>query len=54
MELDRDIFWINSNNSTFIALQMKSFGSKEIKSHKGVKKCHFGNFSVRAGMAMPS
>ena len=46
------IFWINSNNDTFIALQMKSFGSKKIKLHAGVKKCHFGNFSDRAGMAV--
>ena len=45
-----DIFWINSNNGTFIALQMKSFGSKNFKLHAGVKKCHFDNLSDRAGM----
>ena len=26
---------------------------KKIKLHAGVKKCHFGNFSDRAGMAVP-
>ena len=45
-------FWINSNNGTFIAFQMKSFGSKNFKLHAGVKKCHFGNFSDRARMVV--
>ena len=36
----------------FIALQMKSFGSKmsNYMQAAGVKKCHFGNFSDRAGI----
>jgi hypothetical protein len=33
---------------------MKSFGSKKFKLHAGFKKCPFGNFSDRAGMAVPS
>ena len=32
---------------------MKSFGTKKIKFHPRVKKCHFGNFSEWAGMAVP-
>ena len=48
-----DIFWIKSLNGTFLALQIKSFGPKKLKIHAGVKKCHFGNFSVRAGLAVP-
>ena len=35
------------------ALEMKSFGPKlQLKLHAGVKKCHFGNFSENAGMAV--
>ena len=26
---------------------------KKFEFHAGVKKCHFGNFSERAGMAVP-
>ena len=48
-----DIFWINSIKGAFIALQMKSFGPKKFKLHARVKKCHFGYFSERAGMAVP-
>ena len=44
---------LNSNNGTFIALQMMSFGSKNFKLHARVKKCHFGNFLEWAGMAEP-
>ena len=36
-----------------MALQMKSFDPKKIKLHAGVKKCHFGNFLERDGMAVP-
>ena len=33
---------------------MKSFGPKKIQiSSTGIKKCHFGNFSEWAGMAVP-
>ena len=39
------IFWIKPGNDTFIAFQMKAFGTK---SHAQVKKCHFGNFSKTA------
>ena len=53
--LDRawDIFWIKLLNCTFLALQIKAFGPKKFKFHAGVKKCHFGNFSEWAGMAVP-
>ena len=48
-----DIFWIESLNGTFLALQTKAFGpKKKIKFHAGVKQCHFGTFSERAGMAV--
>ena len=53
MDGARDIFWIKSQNGTFLALQIKAFGPKKYKFHAGVKKCHFGNFSERAEMAMP-
>ena len=36
-----------------MALQMKSFGPKNFQFHPRVKKCHFGNFSEWAGMAVP-
>ena len=47
-----DTFWIKSKNGTFIALEIKSFGPKKIKYHPRVKKCHFGNFSEWAWMAL--
>ena len=50
----RDIFWIKSLNGTFLALQIKAFGPNNFRFHAGVKKCHFGNFSEWAGMAVPS
>ena len=53
MDGARDTFWVKSQNGTFIALQMKSFGPKKFKFHPRVKKCHFGNFSEWAGMAVP-
>ena len=53
MDGARDTFWIKSLNGTFLALQIKSFGPKKFKLHVGVKRCHFGNFSERAGMAVP-
>jgi hypothetical protein len=28
---------------------MKPFGSKKIKLHAGVKKCHFGNILITLG-----
>ena len=30
---------------------MKTFSPKNFKFHEQIKKCHFGNFSDRAGMA---
>ena len=45
--------WIKSMKGTFTAPEMKSFGPPKFKLHAGVKKCHFGNFSDRAVMAVP-
>ena len=36
-----------------LPLQMNTFGPKKFELHAWVKKCHFGNFSEKAGMAMP-
>ena len=47
------ILWIKSLNGIFIALQKKSFAKKKSKLHAWVKKCHFGNISERAWMAVP-
>ena len=52
MDGARDIFWKKSKNGTLIAPQMKLFGPKKLKFHARNKKCQFGNFSDRAGMAM--
>ena len=38
---------VKSDNEIFI-------GPQNFKFHSWVKKCHFGNISVRAGMAVPS
>ena len=45
MDGARDVFWIKSQNGTFLALQIKAFSPKKIKFHAWVKKCHFGNFT---------
>ena len=42
-----------SLNGTFTAHQKKEFGPKKCRIPAVVKKCHFGNFSERAEMAMP-
>ena len=47
-----DVIWIKSINGTFIALQKNHLALKKIKLQAGVKKCHFGNFSERAGLAV--
>ena len=39
-------FWINSNNGTFIAPQIKSFGPKNFKFHAQIKKCPFAQLIV--------
>jgi hypothetical protein len=36
-----------------MALQKKTFGPKKLKFHAWIKKCHFGNFSEWAEMAVP-
>ena len=51
--MEPETFLINLKNDTFIALQMKSFGSSIFKLLAGVINCHFDNFSVGTGMAMP-
>ena len=54
MELDgaRHIFWINSNNGTFIALQMKSFGSKKNSNYmQGLKSAILAIFHT--GLVWP-
>ena len=51
-ELDRaqDIFWINSNNGTFIVLQMKSFGSKKKSNYmQGLKRAIWAIFQTESG-----
>ena len=35
-----------------MVLQMQSYGPPKLKLHAWLKKCHFVNFSERAGMAM--
>ena len=52
IHLFKHIFWIMALNGTFKALQKKWFGPKNFELHAWVKKCHFGNFSERAGMAI--
>jgi hypothetical protein len=42
-----------SLNGTFTVHQKKTVGPKFFKFHAGVKKCHFGNFSEWAIMAVP-
>ena len=39
-------FWIKSNNGTFIAPQIKSFGPKNFKFHAQIKKCPFAQLIV--------
>ncbi len=39
-----DTFWIKSQNGTFIALQMKSFGPKKIQISSTGKKVPFWQF----------
>ena len=39
--------WTLGPSTNDVLIQKKS------KIHAGVKKCHFGNFSVRAGLAVP-
>ena len=34
-------------------IKRRHLAQKNLKFHAGVKKCHFGNFSERAGMAVP-
>jgi hypothetical protein len=34
-------------------IKRRQLPQKIFKFHAGVKKCHFGNFSERAGMAVP-
>ena len=49
-----DIFWIKSGNGTFIdTTSNEVIWPKKFKFLAGVKKCHFGKFSERAGMAVP-
>ena len=48
-----DTFGKKSLNGTFTVHQKKTFGQKKFEFHAGVKKCHFGYFSERAGMAVP-
>ena len=36
-----------------MALQIKSFDPQKFKLNAGIKKCHFGKFPDRAGMAVP-
>ena len=49
-----DTFGKTSLNDTFTVHEKKTFGPKKNSNfHAGVKKCHFGNFSERAGMAVP-
>ena len=48
-----DTFGKKSLNGTFTVHQKKTFGPKILKFHAGAKKCHFGYFSERAGMAVP-
>ena len=45
MDEARDIFWIKSQNGTFIALQMKSFGPKKFQISPTGKKVPFWQFS---------
>ena len=47
-----DTFGKKTLNGTFTVHQKKTFGSKKIKFHAGVKKCQFGNFSEWAWMAV--
>jgi hypothetical protein len=46
-------FWIKPLGGTFNALQKKNLAQKIFELHAWVKKCHFGNFSERAGMTVP-
>ena len=39
-----DTFWIKSQNVTFIALQIKSFGPQKIQISSSGKKVPFGQF----------
>ena len=45
-----DTFWMKSQNDT---LNEVIWPKKKFKFHSRVKKCHFGNFSEWAGMAVP-
>ena len=47
------MFWIKLVGGTFKALQKSNLAQKFFELHAWVKKCHFGNFSERAGMAVP-
>ena len=47
-------FGKKSLNGTFTVHQKKTFGPKNLKFHAGFKKCHFGNFSEWAGIAVQS
>ena len=48
-----DTFGKKSLNGIFTVHYKKKFGPKKFEFHAGVKKCHFGNFSQWAGMAVP-
>jgi hypothetical protein len=46
---------LGKNNSMALSqyIKRRHLAPKNVKFHAGVKKCHFGNFSERTGMAVP-
>ena len=46
-------FWEKITQWHFHSTSKEDIWPKKFKFHAGVKKCHFGNFSERAGMAVP-